>query len=1018
MEPLVRRLLLLLTIVSGLYFTSYAQPEISTRLLRAMQNTSSEEYIKGIIFLRDQVDVLALDQELYRIKATPEHRAYTVITTLEEKAANTQRNLLKYLANRSNDRSVFTYKNFWVVNAIAIEAKRSVFEELSTSMELAAMDLDAPTYLDRPFNVIEANEKEGKEAVEPGLRIINAHLLWQMGITGAGTIVMGEDTGVRHTHVAIASRWRGNFAPANQAWLDPAGGTTTPSDCDGHGTHTMGTMTGLSPSGDTIGVAPGAQWIAAKTICSGNSTSNHMAAFQWAMNPDGNPSTVTDMPASINNSWYDPGTVNQCAGQYVTMFNSVEAAGIAICFSAGNSGPNPSTITMPKNINTNEVNVFAMAAISGASYLGGSNDPIASFSSRGPSTCGGTGSLLIKPEVSAPGVGVRSAYGSGDNSYSSLDGTSMASPHVAGAIALLKSAFPSLTGHQIKMALYNTARDLGTPGEDNNYGKGLIDVFAAYTLLASGPGFPSNPMPENGATGVPLVSNPTLSWTNPDSTTKTTVYFSNDMNAVVTMNASAVVRAGAIYTNYTHSSALPYGATYYWRVNVSDANDSTIGGVWSFSTIPPPAPVAPTNVAATWSGANNQATVTWTVPTTNINGHNIVVDSSVVWVNGNTRLGKVNGTGNQFVIDGLPTGIHTFNVVAFDSSYGSAMGSSTPTGIGIYANVYERNKYVAIRDLQSAVDTVVVPAMEATVVKVIVKLNSVLHSYTGDLDIFLKGPDGTEIDLSSDNGSSGDNYTNTIFDDDASALITSGTAPFTGTFKPEQALSAFTNKQSGGAWILRVYDDANSDTGSVRSWSLTIITAAPVPVELASFNATTNGNSVELGWVTATETNNMGFEVERKSGNGQFEKVGFVAGNGTTTETRTYSFTDKNLSAAVYTYRLKQVDLNGESEYTNEIEVNVDLPAEFGLSQNYPNPFNPSTMINFALPVEAKVTVKVFDAIGQEVATLVNGNIAAGNHTVNFDASKLNSGLYVYTINAEGSDGKKFSKTMKMMLLK
>lgn len=224
-----------------------------------MQNSNSEEYIKGIIFLRDQVDVLALDEELYRMKATPEHRAYTVITTLQDKASATQRNLLQFLESRTADRSVFTYKNFWVVNAIAIEAKRSVFDELTTSMELSAIDLDVPTYLDRPVNVTEANEKEGKESVEPGLRIINAHLLWQMGITGAGTIVMGEDTGVRQTHVALAAKWRGNFVPANQAWLDPAGGTTTPSDCDGHGTHTMGTMTGVSPAGDTVGVAPGAQ---------------------------------------------------------------------------------------------------------------------------------------------------------------------------------------------------------------------------------------------------------------------------------------------------------------------------------------------------------------------------------------------------------------------------------------------------------------------------------------------------------------------------------------------------------------------------------------------------------------------------------------------------------------------------------------------------------------------------------------------------------------------------------------
>ena len=1014
----MRKFLLFFWFVSGIFLTVFSQPEVSTRLQRALQNSNNDEYVKGIIFLRDQVDVMKLDEELYTKKATPQYRAETVITALQTKAGSTQRNLIKFLEAKSNDRSVFSFKAFWIINAIAIEAKKSVFEELNGSMELVAMDLDVPTYLDKPLNFRDAPETEGKETVEPGVKIINAHLLWQMGITGVGTIVMGEDTGVRHTHAALAARWRGNFAPANQAWLDPGAGTTTPSDCDGHGTHTMGTMVGRSPSGDTVGVAPDAQWMAAKTICTGNSVTNHITAFQWAMNPDGNPSTITDMPASINNSWYEPATVNECAGEFVQLFNAVEAAGIAICFSAGNSGPNPSTITLPKNINTNDVNVLAVAAIDGASWLGGSNNPIASFSSRGPSTCGGSGSLLIKPEVAAPGVNVRSSYGSGDNTYTSSDGTSMASPHVAGAVALLKSAFPLKTGHQIKMALYQTARDLGAAGEDNNYGRGLIDVFAALTLLATGPGFPSNPVPAIGANAVPLVSSPTTSWSNPAGTVKSTVYFSADMNAVITMNPSAIVRAGAVYTSYTHPTALTYGTTYYWRINVSDASDSTIGGVWSFTTIPPPAPVAPTNVTATWSGPNNQVTVNWTVPTTNVNGHPITVDSSIVWVNGTTRLGKVNGTTNTFVTDGLPTGIHVFNVTACDSGYSGAMGNSTPTGVGIYASVYTKKKYVAIRDLQSAVDTVLVPAMEANIVKVIVRLDTIMHTYDADLDIFLKAPDGTEIELSTDNGSSGDNYIGTIFDDEATALITTGTAPLTGTFKPEGTLSTFANKQSAGAWILRVYDDANTDTGHVKGWTLTLITAAPVPVELSSFSVNAKGNAAELGWTTATETNNLGFEVERKSGSGAFEKVGFVAGKGTTTESNSYSFVDKGLTASAYTYRLKQVDLNGNFEYSNEVEVNVDMPVEFELGQNYPNPFNPSTTINYALPVEAKVTLKVFDAIGQEVMILVNGNMAAGNHSVVFDATKLNSGFYIYTINAESANGKNFSKTMKMMLLK
>ncbi len=190
-----------------------------------------------------------------------------------------------------------------------------------------------------------------------------------------------------------------------------------------------------------------------------------------------------------------------------------------------------------------------------------------------------------------------------------------------------------------------------------------------------------------------------------------------------------------------------------------------------------------------------------------------------------------------------------------------------------------------------------------------------------------------------------------------------------------------------------------------------------VPVELTSFTANALNGNVALNWTTATETNNKGFEVQRSNG-GEYQTIGFVQGSGTSTQQHSYTYSDQNVVNGNYSYRLRQVDFDGSSEYSQVVEVSVNSPVEFSLAQNYPNPFNPSTKINYALKVDSKVTLKVFDVLGQEVVTLLNENIAAGAHNVTFDASRLNSGVYLYKIEANGVDGSSFTSVKKMILTK
>jgi len=185
-----------------------------------------------------------------------------------------------------------------------------------------------------------------------------------------------------------------------------------------------------------------------------------------------------------------------------------------------------------------------------------------------------------------------------------------------------------------------------------------------------------------------------------------------------------------------------------------------------------------------------------------------------------------------------------------------------------------------------------------------------------------------------------------------------------------------------------------------------------LPVELTSFTAQTTSEGVRLSWTTASELNNSGFEVQRSTNQTNWATLGFVRGAGTTTEAQSYSFVDASASGRVF-YRLKQVDFDGQFKYSNIIEVNAGVPKTFALEQNYPNPFNPSTAISYQLPVAGNVSLKVFDMLGKEVATLVNARQEAGAYTVNFNANNLSSGVYFYRLQAGN-----FVQTRKMMLVK
>ncbi len=202
-------------------------------------------------------------------------------------------------------------------------------------------------------------------------------------------------------------------------------------------------------------------------------------------------------------------------------------------------------------------------------------------------------------------------------------------------------------------------------------------------------------------------------------------------------------------------------------------------------------------------------------------------------------------------------------------------------------------------------------------------------------------------------------------------------------------------------------DDGSGWSGGIGD-TIYKISSSVLPVELLSFNSIVTGNNIQLSWQTATEINNKGFEIYRNG-----KKISFIDGKGTTTEKQNYSFADKGLSAGIYNYRLNQIDFDGTQKIVGEKTVNLKLPEHFNLKQNFPNPFNPSTTIDFTIPQSSFINLKVYNVLGEEVATLVNETKASGNYEVNFNAANLSSGIYFYKLQA-GS----LTESKKMVLLK
>ncbi|HPF36674.1 MAG TPA: S8 family serine peptidase [Candidatus Krumholzibacteria bacterium] len=497
------RKLLALALATLLLATGAMAGTLSPGLQDQIRNMNDSDQITVLVVLQDQVDAHAMAWELHDAKVDNDRQHTMIVSALMDNASKTQGPILDYLSSKSLDGEVRAYRAYWLINAVRVATTVAGARDLAARGDVEVVEADLQAELIEPIRSEKALDKSAAGiGITPGVVAVGARRVWdELGIDGTGALVGILDTGVDGNHIALGSRWRGNFAPASECWFDAIGdGSVTPTDTHYHGTHVMGTITGQAPD-DSIGVAPGALWIASNVInqgASGEFDGDVINSLQFMTDPDGNPATTDDVPDVVQNSW----GVNEnfsgyvdCDSRWWTAIDNCEAAGVVLTWSAGNEGPGSTSLRSPADRATDQYNAFSVGStIATAPYT------ISSFSSRGPSGCGGA--YATKPEIVAPGSDIYSAQPGGG--YQLLSGTSMAGPHVAGVVALMRAAAPDLDVITVKEILMQTAVDLGDPGEENTYGNGFVNAYDAVLAVMSGFGAVEGYVTD-ASTGDPIV---------------------------------------------------------------------------------------------------------------------------------------------------------------------------------------------------------------------------------------------------------------------------------------------------------------------------------------------------------------------------------------------------------------------------------------------------------------------------------------------------------------------------------
>lgn len=937
--------------------------------LRALdrQSAHADSLVEIVVFLEDRTAQENLTYSLSGPKMKRADRIKTVLNRLSTARATGAAQIENYLSRHATGET----RRFWIVPAYSAIVPVSKLDELAAMESVRMIVENVALSFEEPVDVLAAGELATSASSQ--LNLINVPWLWQRGLKGNGRLVCSFDTGVESTHPALSAKWRGNFAPRSEAWYSPVNPNTNPYDVAGHGTHTMGIMVG-STATDTFGVAPAAQWMTAGVVDQGRNFSTTLAdiiaAFQWALNPDGNPNTTDDVPDVILNSWGVPaGLFPPCDPTFWGVIDAVEAAGIVTIFAAGNEGPNPQTLRDPADRATTPLNSFSVGAVD-------NNRVIAGFSSRGPSRCNTT---EIKPEVVAPGVTILSSTKGGGYAY--MSGTSMAAPYIAGLVALCRQYNPDATVEQIKTALIQSAMDLGPVGEDNAYGHGLVDASRLLEFLPVPGGFSfelvGDPYIVSGVAlpGTDVSLQVMLNNPSGNVSQVTGRLYSNDPASAVVIDGVKNFLFGSGGTTSLNQApftinldpTLFHGTRLSFSLHIELENGSVVDTVSFAMTVGYPSPGAVLEHAG---GALN-----WTVSDfgqyglapgsiynlggaglTAFDSENLLYEAGIIVGRNTLQLSSsVRGADGAF----RPSDFSPILPIssARESSDGAVLYRARM--VDTYSDIS-----IPITINQQTTGFTTEESMGVTLVRyqlVNTSLERLTHLAFGFLADFDLSANNDRLQLDEIGGLLWQTNDDGLF---VGLLALHGIEAFQGLVNTSTK-SGFTPAQQFDLITGAVTKLDDSTTGDL----MMMVVSGAKTIEV--------GDSVEIAFA-------------------------IVAGR-----------TINELYASVESAR-RAYDIS-----TPVTEDRRDLlPQAFTLEQNYPNPFNPTTTIAFSLPTTTDVKLEIFNSLGQQVRVLHHGDLPAGTHHVEWDAAdrngnKVASGVYFYRLSTDLQ-----TDSRKMILLK